>query len=505
MRKRQDLQLVSRKARRGRVLAGAVLVSVMVWTGLSGHFLLARHEAASAADVSALATPEPTPSTPTSTSISRPGATNGALLAPTAPVTSAPAPVALVAPAPAAPTAPVTSAPAPVAPAPATLTAPAPTLAPATETIDGDPYLYFVLKDGGSFSLARSRKDANDQPAGNPDILVKFGDDFGETPTDAILSLVLSPDDHYLAIDGTHGDGEQLWMFDTKTMSLKREPSSVSGTFLHWLPNDSDLFLYRAVLPEGPGSPLDGVDWNPGLWVGNAVLGTFANIEIGLPSIEVVDALPSPDGAQILYSTSRGLGQGSDIWTTDLHGHHQAHLMHLSDGAQRIAGMFSWSPDGKKIAYERLNDSPTPFLPASLWVMDRQGNNQRMLAQADGGHGFALRWSPDSSKIAYVARANPSANGADQNVQALQSSVNMVEVASGRVSQLASPAQTGMQINASPAWSTNGKQITFAAYNPLNPRLGGTVHYWSAQVQSTGVHPSLAQVSPAVMHVIALE
>lgn len=167
--------------------------------------------------------------------------------------------------------------------------------------------------------------------------------------------------------------------------------------------------------------------------------------------------------------------------------------------------MFSWSPDGKQIAYERLNDSPTPFLPASLWVMDRQGNNQRMLAQADGGHGFTLRWSPDSSKIAYVARVNLNVNGADQSVQALQSSVNVVEVASGRVLQIASPAQTGMQINANPAWNANGKQISFAAYNPLNPRLGGTVHYWSAQIRPAGVHPSLAQVSPAITHVIALE
>jgi Tol biopolymer transport system component len=319
-----------------------------------------------------------------------------------------------------------------------------------------------------------------------------------------VISLVLSPDNRYLAIDGTHNDNEQLWMFNTRTMSLKREPTGACGTFLHWFPNNSDNFLYRAIFPSGPSATLNTADWNPGLWIGNAILGTFSDLGIGQPATDLVDALVSPDGAHILYSTSRGLGMGSDIWTTDLHGRHRAHLLHLSNGAQRIAGMFSWSPDGQKIAYERLSDSPTPFLPASLWVMDRQGHHQRMLAQADGGHGFALRWSPDSNKVAFVARANPNFSGADQNVQALQSSVNVVEVANGHVLQIASPAQTGMQINASPAWSANGKQLTFAAYNPLNPRLGGTVHYWSAQVQPTGVRPSLAQVSPAITRVIAL-
>ncbi len=376
---------------------------------------------------------------------------------------------------------------------------------PAPKLISGrSQYLYFVLKQAGGFVLARTHGDGNHQPTETPQVVANFDNAFGEISTDRVISLQPSPDGRYLAIDGTHGDGELLWIFDTLNLSLRREPASVSGTFLHWLPNTLGLFLYRAIFPLGPGAPLISADWDPGLWIGNALLDTFSNIDIHLPSIFLIDAIVSPDGSQIVYSTSRGLGLGSDLWTIDPRGHHQTHLMHLANGAQRVAGMFTWSPDGQSIAYERLNDSPTPFLPAGLWVMDRRGGNQRFLAQADGGHGFTLHWSPDSSKIAFVARNNLSTSTADQSVQSLQSTVKVVEVNSGRIWPIASPVQTGAQINTSPAWSANGQHITFAAYNPLNPELGGTVHYWCVQAYPTGIHPYVVRVSPAMTHVIAL-
>jgi len=374
------------------------------------------------------------------------------------------------------------------------------TQAPAPEN---SPYLYFVLKQDGGFVLARAHAGQNNQPADTPQTVASFDGAFGASTADSVISLQISPGGRYLAIDGTHSDAELLWIFDTLTSSLRREPAGVSGTFLHWLSNASGLFLYRPVLPLGPGAPLNTADWNPGLWVGNAALGTFMNINLHLPSTFLVDATVSPDGLCIVYSTSRGMGLGSDIWSIDARGHHQAHLLHLSNSGQSVAGMFTWSPDGQHLAYERLDDSPTPFLPAGLWIMDRQGSNQRLLAQADGGHGFALHWSPDSKKIAFVARINSATPAADQSTQALQSAIKVVDVASGHVWPVASPAQTGVQINASPAWSANSQQITFAAFNPLNPELGGTVRYWCVQARPAGIHPSVVAVSPAIEHVIA--
>src|SRR5438270_10025382 len=116
----------------------------------------------------------------------------------------------------------------------------------------------------------------------------------------------------------------------------------------------------------------------------------------------------------------------SDIWMMNSDGSGQTHLFHTGSGVQSIAGLFAWSPDGKTIAYERLSDSPTPFLPAGLWIMNTNGGQQYRLAGADGGHGYAPVWSPDSHKIAFVVRTNVGNRLADLQMQSLQSAVAIV-------------------------------------------------------------------------------
>lgn len=443
MRKRRDLFSFSRK----RVLASLALVSLTVCAALTSHLLLLRAAPAARLDTT------PTPTTTLATPIT---------------VTTTPAP-------------------------------PTPTPGPASS------YLYFVLKQGSGFVLARTLAGPNQQPQGTPQVLATFDDAFGQSTSDSVISLQLSPDGRYVAIDGSHSDAELLWIFDTSTLVLKREPAGVSGTFLHWIPGAGAFFLYRPILPLGPDVLAGGSDWQPGLWIVDALTGIFTDLDIGLPSTSLIDALASPGGTQIIFSTSGGLGLGSDIWLIDRNGQQKpVHLSRLADDPRSIAGLFSWSPDGQSIAYERLGDSPTPFLAAGLWVMNRQGGNQRLLAQADGGHGFALRWSPDSTKIAFVARTNSTVSAANQNAQALQSAVEVVEVASGRTWPVATPAQTGLPFNTNPAWSPDGKQITFAAYNPLNRAIGGSVRYASVQVTSASVHPGAVTLSPPLTRVIAL-
>ncbi len=369
--------------------------------------------------------------------------------------------------------------------------------------LQGGPYLYYVLKRPQGFVLARARAGANHQPLETPRMVASFGDDFGQTTADTIVSLQLSPDGRYMAIDGTRSDGEFVWIFDAQRLALTLQPASAGGTFLHWLPGSSETFLFRPMFPRGPDAPLNGGSWNPGLWEINALTGAITNIDIHVPSAWLVDAVPSPDGSQIVYSTCAGLGMGSDIWRMDIHSGRRVHLLQLSGDAHSVAGLFTWSPNGQTLAYERLADSPTPFLPAGLWLMNPQGGSQRFLAQADGGHGFALSWSPDGQKIAFVARTNPNESTADQSPQSLKSAIEVVDVSSRRAWTVAGPAQTGVQISADPTWDATGAQITFAAFNPLNPELGGTVSYWTASAKPGAIVPSATRVSPAITHVVA--
>ncbi|HUQ14275.1 MAG TPA: S9 family peptidase [Novosphingobium sp.] len=61
------------------------------------------------------------------------------------------------------------------------------------------------------------------------------------------------------------------------------------------------------------------------------------------------------------------------------------------------------SPDGRTIAYVRQSgDVMTDRNRASIWLVDAAGGRQRPLVTGAGGYG-SPRWSPDGTRIAYVA------------------------------------------------------------------------------------------------------
>src|SRR5579883_2045131 len=229
--------------------------------------------------------------------------------------------------------------------------------------LQSGPYLYYVLKQPQGFVLARARAGANHQPLETPRVVASFGDDFGQTTADTIVSLQLSPDGRYMAIDGTRSDGEFVWIFDAQRLALTLQPASAGGTFLHWLPGSSETFLFRPMFPRGPDAPLNGGSWNPGLWEINALTGAITNIDIHVPSAWLVDAVPSPDGSQIVYSTCAGLGMGSDIWRIDVHGGRRVHLLQLSGDVHSVAGLFTWSPNGQTLATNAWPIVRRPFCP----------------------------------------------------------------------------------------------------------------------------------------------
>ncbi len=367
-------------------------------------------------------------------------------------------------------------------------------------------YLYYTLKQTTGFVLARAPKGSDGQPLSAPQVVAHFSDDFGLAESDSVIAMQLSPDGRYLAINGVRDHGEQVWMFDTGQLTMSLTPAYVLGNFLHWLPgSNGHTFLYRPMLPLGPSAPMDSNSWKPGLWEVDAATGQHKSIAINVPSAFLIDAVPSPDGSRIIYSTTAGLGLGSDTWLMYADGSNKTHLFSDSSAAHTIAALFTWSPDGKTIAFERLSDSPTPFLPAGLWVMNNGGGQQRRLADTDGGHGYTLVWSPDSRKIAYVVRTNVSNRQADVQMQALQSGIAVVDVATSHAWMVASTNQTGMPLNLNPTWSSDSAQITFTAANPTNLVIGGMPRYWSARAIIQQMQPAVTPIrTPIMAHVIAV-
>ena len=101
------------------------------------------------------------------------------------------------------------------------------------------------------------------------------------------------------------------------------------------------------------------------------------------------------------------------------------------------------SPDGKQIAFTRRSvDKVNDKWDTSVWVMNADGSRQRSLVS-----GSAPRWSPDGSKLLYIANGQP--NGMQLWVRFMDGD--------GGTTQLTRLVEAPTD----PEWSPDGAQIAF--------------------------------------------
>lgn len=102
-------------------------------------------------------------------------------------------------------------------------------------------------------------------------------------------------------------------------------------------------------------------------------------------NVHDVDPVFSPDGATLLFSSTRGGTTG--VWTIPVAGGNPARIC---DGDQA-----EWSPDGKRIVLRRSN---------RLFVRELSSGNETALVPEDGSLYSGPAWSPDAKTIAFAAR-----------------------------------------------------------------------------------------------------
>ena len=175
------------------------------------------------------------------------------------------------------------------------------------------------------------------------------------------------------------------------------------------------------------------------------------------------DLSATPDSYDFTFTFSRGMGYGSEMYLAK----HDGRITQLLYKDQyNYLSYARWSSNGQKIAFIKTPDSQTPFTVGELWVMDADGSNPRKLADVDSGHGFAANWSPDGKRIAYVVRENPEDESADQNGSALISNIYIVEVESGKLTQVTYFTEGHVE---TPFWSPDGNTLAFAVV--INGRM----------------------------------
>lgn len=281
----------------------------------------------------------------------------------------------------------------------------------------------------------------------DPPALVEFSDDFqlikeipfSIPPNCGLFNIFPAPVGNFLAIELNCPNGQTVLYIDVESATVTQPITDSDSHFLAWAPDGAAAYLKIDSLGQA-----------------RVVRASVEGKQDVIPITEFTYNLaPSRNQDEFTFTSSRGLGQGSELWRATRDGDKVEQL--YADQYNYIS-FARWSPDGSQIAFIKIPDSATPFTVGELWVIDANSSNARKLADADAGHGYAANWSPDGNSIAFVVRENPKDERANQSGDLLISNISVTEVASGELTQLTYLTEGHVE---TPFWSPDGNTLAF--------------------------------------------
>src|SRR6266508_2378842 len=147
----------------------------------------------------------------------------------------------------------------------------------------------------------------------------------------------------------------------------------------------------------------------------------------------------SPDGAEVAFAWNRS---GTfEIYSAPIE---RERIYQLTDAKERSVSP-RWSPDARQLAFLRDRGGNECF---DIWLVDRDGETERNLTNEPDVMHRDIVWSPDGSRIAYVANAGGKAFA-----------VHVIDVAGGTKRALSD----GEFDDEQPRWSPDGTRLLFSS------------------------------------------
>ncbi len=266
-------------------------------------------------------------------------------------------------------------------------------------------------------------------------------------PSDcALYAIRPAPRGRWIAVEWDCPSGPRVGLFDSASgrIRLAIDDQTLDNRLLAWHPDGGSVYLKIGMLSFPQVIRVD--------------VETLRATELPVAAF-VYDIAVSPNGGQVLYSLSNGIGFGSETW---LGAENAKNASQFLLEPNHITALAQFSPDGSKIAYIKMPDSQEPFPAGELWMMNSDGGNPFLAAITDAGRGFPPVWSPDGMKIAFVGRNDPAdASSANLSIYDLTTQVLITDYFS---------------LMTAPVWSPDGAFLVFTA------RDGDKIAVWRYEV-----------------------